>query len=46
MNLARAPAVHQTLRVTPAMEAKVSNHVWTLEEIVALVPEEEVVILK
>lgn len=25
--------VHQTLRVTPAMEAKVTDHVWTLEEI-------------
>jgi len=28
--------VHQTLRVTPAMEARVSDHVWTVEEIVAL----------
>lgn len=28
--------VHQSLRVTPAMEAGVSNHVWTIEEIVAL----------
>jgi hypothetical protein len=28
--------VHKTLRVTPAMEAKVSDHVWTLEEIAAL----------
>lgn len=28
--------VHQTLRVTPAMQAGVSNHVWSLEEIVAL----------
>jgi len=28
--------VHQTLRVTPAMEAKVSDHVWTLEEIIGL----------
>jgi hypothetical protein len=28
--------VHQTLRVTPAMETGVSNHVWTIEEIVAL----------
>jgi IS1 family transposase len=28
--------VHQTLRVTPAMEAGVSDHVWTIEEIVAL----------
>jgi hypothetical protein len=38
--------IHQTLRVTPAMEAGVADHVWTVEEIVALVPEEEVVILK
>jgi IS1 family transposase len=28
--------VHQTLRVTPAMEAGVSEHVWTIEEIVGL----------
>jgi hypothetical protein len=28
--------VHQSLRVTPAMEAGVSDHVWTLAEIVAL----------
>jgi len=28
--------VHQTLRVTPAMEAGISDHVWTLEEIVNL----------
>jgi len=28
--------IHQTLRVTPAMEAGISNHGWTLEEIVAL----------
>jgi IS1 family transposase len=28
--------VHQTLRVTPAMEAGVSDHVWTIEEVVAL----------
>jgi hypothetical protein len=28
--------VHQTLRVTPAMEAGISNHVWTMEELVAL----------
>ncbi len=29
--------VHQTLRVTPAMEAGVSDHVWTVEEIVRLI---------
>lgn len=28
--------VHQTLRVTPAMQAGVTDHVWTLAEIVAL----------
>lgn len=28
--------VHQTLRVTPAMEAGVANHVWSIEGIVAL----------
>ena len=28
--------VHQTLRVTPAMEAGLANHVWTIEEIVGL----------
>ena len=28
--------VHQTLRVTPAMEAKISDHVWTLDEIAGL----------
>jgi hypothetical protein len=27
---------HQTLRVTPAMEAGVADHVWTIEEIVLL----------
>jgi IS1 family transposase len=28
--------IHKTLRVTPAMEAGVSDHVWTLEEIARL----------
>ncbi len=28
--------IHQTLRVTPAMEAGVADHVWSLDEIVAL----------
>ena len=28
--------IHQTLRVTPAMEADIDDHVWTLEEIIAL----------
>ena len=30
--------IHKTLRVTPDMEAGVASHVWTLEEIAALVP--------
>jgi hypothetical protein len=28
--------VHQTLRVTPAMEAGIADHVWEIEELVAL----------
>jgi hypothetical protein len=28
--------VHQTLRVTPAMAAGISDHVWEIEEIVSL----------
>jgi hypothetical protein len=31
--------VHKTLRVTPAMEAGLTDHVWTLEEPVGLLPE-------
>jgi IS1 family transposase len=31
--------VHGSLRVTPAMEAGVSDHVWSIDEIVALLPE-------
>ncbi len=29
--------IHRTLRVTPAMEAGITDHVWTLEEIAELV---------
>jgi hypothetical protein len=29
--------IHQTLRVASAMEAGISNHVWTLEEMVELI---------
>ena len=28
--------IHQTLRVTPAMEAGISNHVWSIEEVISL----------
>ncbi|MGO9434380.1 MAG: IS1 family transposase [Terracidiphilus sp.] len=30
--------VHQTLRVTPAMQAGISDHVWSLDELVSLLP--------
>ena len=33
--------IHKTLRVTPAMAAGVASHVWSLEEIAALIPEPE-----
>lgn len=36
--------IHQTLRVTPAMEAGLSDHVWSLEEIVALADSKELVV--
>jgi hypothetical protein len=29
--------IHKTLRVTPAMEAKVTDHVWEIEEILNLI---------
>ena len=29
--------VHQTLRVTPAMEAKVTDHIWGIEDIISLI---------
>jgi IS1 family transposase len=31
--------VHQTLRVTPAMEARITDHVWEIEELICLAPE-------
>lgn len=33
--------VHQTLRATPAMEAGIASHVWSVEEIVGLLGDEE-----
>lgn len=27
--------IHKTLRVTPAMEAGITDHVWTIEELIA-----------
>ncbi len=32
--------IHQTLRVTPAMAAGISNHVWEVEEIIDLIGKE------
>jgi IS1 family transposase len=34
--------VHSSLRVTPAMEAGLTDHVWTLAELCALLPEKKV----
>ena len=31
--------VHKTLRVTPAMEAGISGHVWSIEELVSILPD-------
>ena len=33
--------IHKTLRVTPAMEAGLIDHVWTLEELCGLIPEKK-----
>ena len=33
--------IHKSLRVTPAMEARVTNHVWEIGEIVALLDAKE-----
>jgi hypothetical protein len=30
--------VHQTLKVTPAMEAGLTDHIWSLDELCALMP--------
>jgi IS1 family transposase len=32
--------IHKTLRVTPAMEAGITDHIWSLEEIAGLVKDE------
>lgn len=36
--------VHQTLRVTPAMEAGITDHVWGIEEVVALLEAERAIL--
>ena len=33
--------VHTTLRVTPAMDAGLTDHVWTLAELCSLLPEKK-----
>ena len=33
--------IHKSLKVTPAMEAGIASHVWTIEEIVRLIAEPE-----
>ncbi len=33
--------IHQTLRVTPAMEAGIADHIWSIEEVVGLLGSEE-----
>jgi IS1 family transposase len=33
--------IHQTLRVTPAMEAGLTDHVWSLEEVIGLLDSEQ-----
>ncbi len=30
--------IHKTLRVTPAMEAGIENHPWTIEDLISLLP--------
>jgi hypothetical protein len=30
--------IHQTLRVTPAMEAGLADHPWEIEELVGMLP--------
>lgn len=37
--------VHQTLRVTPAMEAGISDHVWSVEELVGLLEAKEAAVI-
>lgn len=31
--------IHQTLRITPAMAADLSDHVWSIEELIFVMPE-------
>jgi IS1 family transposase len=38
--------IHQTLRVTPAMETGLANHAWTIEELIGLLQYEDSTISK
>jgi hypothetical protein len=33
--------IHKTLRVTPAMEAGLADHVWSIEELIGLLDQKE-----
>ncbi len=33
--------IHKTLRVTPAMESGITDHVWSLEDLVAILASKE-----
>ena len=37
--------IHKTLRITPAMEAGLSDHVWSYEEIAALASQLETILI-
>jgi hypothetical protein len=37
--------VHKTLRVTPAMEAGLTDHVWTIEELISTLNSKTVTVL-
>ena len=32
--------IHKSLRVTPAMQAGLTDHVWSMDEVVGIIPEE------
>ena len=34
--------IHQTLKTTPAVKAGIADHVWTIEDMVDLIPEKVV----
>lgn len=37
----KLPRIHRALRVTPAMEAGLTDHIWSIEELVAMLPAPE-----